>query len=595
MRWNRPLFLLPIVLTLSAGATDLPAGYWTLERSEAILEKTEEIRLAPDLSVLSEGERAAVERLLEVGAIMQELYEISRHREAREARAKLIELHEAAPSKATVNLLTLYRLFQGPIAVTLDNEREPFLPVDPQMPGKNVYPWGITKAEIDTFLRSHETQRASILAERRVVRRASADELQRDLATLDAYPALDALHPGVRERLAALSGAPDATVLYDVPYALAWASRLFEASRLLFDAADAVEADDAEFAGYLRNRARDFLSGDYESGDASWVTGNFGRLNAQIGSYESYDDALYGTKAFHSLSLLLRNEEATRELEEGLGSLQEIEDALPYEHQKRVREDIPVGVYEVIADFGQARGTNTATILPNDPLHARRYGRIILLRENIMRHPRIFEARQRIWTTAVAPQFAGDLDSSGDFYRTLWHEVGHYLGVDRDRHGRTLDIALEAYSGSIEEMKADLVSLFAVRMLADQEMMSPEQLRSIQASGILRTLQNNRPRPDQPYQRMQLVQFNWFLEEGLLSYDHASDALSIDYERYRDAVSGLLQEVLELQHQGDAERAAAFFEQWSRWDDDLHGALAAKIRDAQTVRYRLVRYAALGE
>ena len=32
-------------------------------------------------------------------------------------------------------------------------------------------------------------------------------------------------------------------------------------------------ADDAEFAGYLRNRARDLLSNDYESGDAAWVTG----------------------------------------------------------------------------------------------------------------------------------------------------------------------------------------------------------------------------------------------------------------------------------------------------------------------------------
>jgi hypothetical protein len=595
MRSTHPLFLLPFVFTLSFAATDLPSGTWPLERSDAILEKTEEIRLAPDLSGLSDGERLAVDRLLEAGAIMQELYERSRHHQSLAARANLAELHAAAPSKATANLLRLYRLFQGPIAVTLDNEREPFLPVDDQVPGKNVYPWGIGKAEIETFLRAHEEQRASILAERTVVRRATEEALRKDLAMIEAYPALDVLHPGTRKKLEVLAEAPDAAILYSVPYAVAWAPRLFEASRLLFEAAEAVERDDAEFARYLRNRARDFLSGDYESGDASWVTGRFGKLNAQIGSYESYDDALYGTKAFHSLSLLLRNEEATRELEEGLGSLQEIENALPYEHQKRVRDDIPIGVYEVIADFGQARGSNTATILPNDPLYASRYGRIILLRENIMRHPRIFEAQQRTWTAAVAPRFAADLDSSGNFYRTLWHEVGHYLGVDRDRHGRTLDIALEEYSGSLEEMKADLVSLFAVQMLAGQELISSEQLRAIQASGILRTLQNNRPRPDQPYQRMQLVQFNWFLEEGLLTYDHDRSELAIDYEKYRSAVTGLLEEVLEMQHQGEVDRVAAFYERWSQWDDDLHGALAAKIRDAQTVRYRLMRYAALGE
>src|SRR6187401_1109417 len=110
--------------------------------------------------------------------------------------------------------------------------------------------------------------------------------------------------------------------------------------------------------------ARDLLSNDYESGDASWVTGHFGRLNAQIGSFETYDDALYGVKAFHSMSLLLRDEKATAALASRLGSLQEIEDALPYPPgaaPKRVRGTIPVGVYEIIADFGQARGTNTAT------------------------------------------------------------------------------------------------------------------------------------------------------------------------------------------------------------------------------------------
>ena len=46
------------------------------------------------------------------------------------------------------------------------------------------------------------------------------------------------------------------------------------------------------------NRARDLLTDDYESGDAAWITGRFRNLNAQIGSYETYDDELMGTRAF---------------------------------------------------------------------------------------------------------------------------------------------------------------------------------------------------------------------------------------------------------------------------------------------------------
>lgn len=582
--------LLCLLFVIPSFATELPQGYWPLERSQPILDLTAQIELAPDLSGLTNGEREAVRHLLSAGEIMHQLYEISRHHQAASAEAALLALHQESGSKASENLLELYRLFEGPIATTLDNERVPFVPADPPTPGKNVYPWGIDKGEIERWLTAHPDDRDEILAERTVVRRATAENLEADLEVLARHPVLDVLHPELRDRLAALAKSPDPAALYAVPYPVAYSSALVAAYHHVRAAANSVERDDPEFAGYLRNRARDLLTNDYESGDASWVTGRFGRLNVQIGAYETYDDALFGTKAFHSLSLLLRNEDATRELEEGLGSIQKIEDLLPYEHSKKVRDDIPVGVYQVIADFGQARGTNTATILPNDPLHSRRYGRTILLRENIMRHPRIIAAQQKTWKAVVADQFDDHLDASGNFYRTLWHEVGHYLGVERDQSGRTLALALAEYASSIEEMKADLVSLFAVHHLARDGQFDADQLRSIRASGILRTLQSNRPRSDQPYQRMQLVQFNWFLDRGLLEWDPAARELSIDYEVYEKAVTSLLSEVLALQHAGDPAAVARFFEKWTRWDGDLHGALASAIVESQDVRYRLVRY-----
>lgn len=46
-------------------------GYWPLEKSQPIVEKTQTIRLAPDISQLSEGERKAVAKLIEVGQIFR--------------------------------------------------------------------------------------------------------------------------------------------------------------------------------------------------------------------------------------------------------------------------------------------------------------------------------------------------------------------------------------------------------------------------------------------------------------------------------------------------------------------------------------------
>jgi len=578
------------LLVLLMTTTPTAPATWTDQHTREVLEKTQTIRLAPDLSTLTPGERTALAKLLEVGKLFQDLYEESRHHQALGQRKQL----DARKSPDAEQQRTLYRLFQGPIANTLENQRLPFLATDPVVPGKNVYPWGITKAQVQEVLDRHPELRASVLDPRTVVRRADAASLRQDLEALKKYPAIDGLHPGLSEKLRALAAKPDPAMLYAVPYAVAYAPRMMKAHGLLWDAAAAVERDDAEFAGYLRNRARDLLSNDYESGDASWVRGRFQRLNAQIGAYEVYDDELFGTKAFYSLSVLLRDDAATAKLVKALQGFQALEDSLPYEPHKTVSSDIPVGVYNVIADFAQARSTNTATILPNDPLHARRYGRTILLRSNIMTHPDLFKNGRAAWETVVAEPFRGHLGPSGSFNRTLWHEVGHYLGVDRDVKGRSVNSdALEENSSTLEEMKSDLVSMFLGKALRERGFYDDTTLRELYASGIQRVLQVVRPRRDQPYQTMQLMQFNYYLEHGLL--EARPEGLHIHYEKYHGVVGKLLGEVLALQRAGDKPASDRFIEKYTRWDEPLHGEIAKKMRAQLKYRYTLVRYAALNE
>ncbi len=585
---------------------DLPPGYWPLEKSQPIIDKTQTIRLAPDLSHLSAAERKAVAKLLEVGKIFQSLYEKQRHPQALNAYRELVQLDKRGPSPSTQNLLTLYRLNQGPIATNLENKREPFLPVDPVEPGKNMYPWAVKKEDIENDLAAHPEHRDAIMGIRTVVRRATLENLKDDLGAMKRYPALGTLHPGLQDELSELTGAklragsrmrvPRAgEAFYSVPYSVAYADDLMKAYELLNEAADILQKDDEEFAKFLRNRSRDLLSDDYESGDAAWVTGHFKNLNAQIGSYETYDDELYGVKTFFAFNVLATRTQETTALRQAMRGLQVLEDSLPYDHHKKVREDIPVGVYDVVADFGQSRGGNTATILPNESYLARRYGRTILLRANIMRDQSIFEATSGTLAAAVGPDQAKDLTSEGNFYRTLWHEVGHYLGVDRTKDDRDLDEALQEDSSVLEEMKADLVSLFIAEALRKQEYYTDAQLKSVYAGGILRVLQNNKPRRDQPYNTMQLMQWNFFLDNGLLTFDQANKTMRIHYDKYHDVVGKMLAQTLNVQYQGDKAAADRFIDQYSKWDETLHGALAKKIRDSQKYRFRLFKYAALGE
>ncbi len=595
---GRFAFLLTVIaaagLTVAGAAAAEQPQILSPDDVQEILDKTLDVHLAPDLSGLTEAEREALNDLLAAGRILHDVYEFQRYAAIEPAR-KLLELGQREDSQwepaYARNLLKLYRLFKGPIATTLDNQRRPFLQVPMERPGKNVYPLHVERGELEEVIARGGSMASDLTAVRSVVRRNTAQNQQHDLAALIRHPVLDHLHADLRSELQEREPGEG---FYVVPYAVAYADQLIEVSGLLKSAASKLEAEDAEFAAYLRHRAVDLLTSDYEAGDASWVTGRFtGNLNAQIGSYETYDDALFGVKAFHSTSLLKRDIERSRDVAAALGSLQEIEDRLPYERHKKVRDDIPVGVYEVIADFGQARGTNTATILPNDAVHTRKYGRTILLRSNIMTHPELFKLAQQRYQAAVEPEFRDHLLIESNFQRTLWHEVGHYLGVDRTADGRDLDVALQDTADLYEEMKSDLVSLFAAGLLGADGRHDEKTLRGIYAGGILRVLQSNRPRREQAYGTMQLMQWNYFLENGVLSFDADTGLLSIHYDRYPEAVESLLREILAIQDAGDVERARTFVDRYTIWTDFLHEVIAGKIRDAQSYSYRLVTYQAL--
>jgi hypothetical protein len=599
MRFRWILFafaVLALVLPEAARSQELPPGYLPVEKSRPLVERAGPLRVTTDTGDLSAGERAAVAKLLQVGAIFQTLYERQLHPQAAAAFAELKALDaRLASPEATRNLIALYRRVQGPVTVTPDGERIAFLPVDAAVPGHNVYPWGITKAEVEAYVAAHPEDADAIMATRTVVRRATTENLRADLARLNQFPVLDTLHPGLRAALARRTPAADPQALYAVPYAVAYATEMIAAHALLNEAADAVEKDDAEFARYLRNRSRDLLSNDYESGDAAWVTSRFKNLNAQIGAYETYDDELFGAKAFLGLSVLRVRHAETDALREALRGLQSLEDSLPYAAHKTVRADIPIGLYDIVADFGETRGTNTASIEPNEAYLTRRYGRTILLRGSIMLSPAIDENFRPAWEAVVAPPFRGDYAMRGRTNQTMWHEVGHYLGVDQTKDGRALDVALQDNHNLVEELKADLVSMFLADGLNKRGYHTDAQLRGVYGAGILRVFNETKPRRDDPYTTMQLMQFNYFMQGGVIAFDKATGTISLNYGVFHKVVEAMLREVLDLQYRGDKAATDAFIERYAIWNDDLHGVLGRKMLAAEKYTRWLVDYTALGD
>jgi len=347
---------------------------------------------------------------------------------------------------------------------------------------------------------------------------------------------------------------------------------------------------DADLADYLEQRARDLLSNDYEAGDAAWVSGRFQRLNAEVGAYETYDDHLLGQKAFFATSILVRNPAASDELAAAIARLSEFESALPGGPYERVRAEIPIGIYDVVADYGQARGGNTASILPNEAHITRKYGRTILIRRNMLENETRLDSAQRRFQAVVAESQAHDLGGRGNFDRTVWHEVGHYLGPKTTSSGEVVTEALGAWHNHIEEMKADLVSLWLMPRLVELGVIDDERRRAAYAAGILRVLVTSEPPRSSPYRTMQVMQQNWYLEHGVLRFEEGR--LHIDYEAYRAAVEAMLTAVLQIQRAGDAAAAEAFITRWAIWDDAVQGAIG-RSTDGVAPRYWIPNYASL--
>jgi hypothetical protein len=567
----------------------LPRGYWGPDRARPILDKTLITPYDVALDGLAPGERAAVDELLAAGRAIGDLNEETEHHQALRARGRLQALHERlGRPRQTADLLELYELFRGPIATTLENERAPFLPVDPFAEGRNVYPWGIEAGEIEAFLQTRPDRREEILGLHTAVRRTAAPSLRRDLATLRRHAVLDQLHPGLRDRLAALLDHP-AEPFYAVPYSVAWPDRILAISERLWRAAEAVAVDDADLAAFLRQRSRDLMTDDNEAGDAAWVRGTFGRLDVVVGAYEPYDDDLFGAKGFFGLALLLRDEAGTAELQERFQHLQAIEDALPIDRHRTVQSDIPVGTYDVVVAFGQGIEVN-AEILPNDATLRRKYGRRILLRRNFVMQLDVVARLERRWRAAMAPVHHDELTAVGLFRQTTWHEVGHYLGPDTQRSGQTFEDALAEDAAIVEELKSELLSTFACLWLERAGAYSRDDVRAVAAAGILAGLRPVRPLRSQPYPTLWVMQLNHALESGYVRIE--DDGVHIEHDLLADTVTSMLRETLAIQDAGTHADSSAFIERYSTWDE-RHDRIAAAVRSAEQHRFVLPRFAVL--
>jgi hypothetical protein len=425
------------------------------------------------------------------------------------------------------------------------NHNEPFIGREPMPPGRSLLPKGLSRDEIEAYVKAHPTEKKAIYDERTVVEIASRDPLR----------------------------------LKTTPYHVKYKQWLVPAARHLRNAAAA--SDDKAFANYLRMRAAALLTDNYYPSDLAWVRLKDPKFDLIFAPYETYLDDLLGVKTSYGASVLVRNETESAKLAVFKKYVPDIQDALPLAAEDRPSKkglESPMEVMDAPFRAGDLRHGYQAAAdnLPNDPRIHEKVGSKKIFFKNFT-DARVNYVILPVAKLIMRPDQAAQASGEGYLAAVMMHEICHGLGPAFARKGsQHIDIR-EAigptYSG-LEEAKADVTGMFGLKWLVDQGALPKERLEEYYASyvaGIFRTVRFGTA---EAHGRAEMMEFNYLSEKGAITRA-ASGRYVIDYAKMPDTLAALAKELLEIEATGDRARAEAWFNKYDKMPADLRSALDA--------------------
>ena len=296
--------------------------------------------------------------------------------------------------------------------------------------------------------------------------------------------------------------------------------------------------------------------------------------------YETYLDDLLGVKTSYGAAILIRNDVESQKLALYQKWIPEIQDALPLAPADRpsVRGHVtPMEVMDAPLRAGDLRHGYQAVAdnLPNDPRIHEQKGTKKIFFKNFM-DARVNEVILPLAARIMNPAQAKRASAEGYLATTVMHEICHGLGPAFARvNGKNVSIreAIGRTFSALEEAKADVVGMLALRWLVDKGVLPKGRLEEYYASelaGIFRTVRFG---TGEAHGRAEMMEFNYFSEQG--AFVKANGRYQVDFAKIGPATGRLAKELLEQEATGDRSRADAWFSKYDKMPADLKASLAA--------------------
>jgi hypothetical protein len=286
-------------------------------------------------------------------------------------------------------------------------------------------------------------------------------------------------------------------------------------------------------------------------------------IEPTIGPYEVYEDEWFNAKAAFEAFITVRDAAESNKLQTFSAHLQSLENALPIEAKYRnpaLGALAPIRVVNVVFTAGDAnRGVQTAAFnLPNDERVVKEKGtkRVMLKNVQDAKFNRVLVPISKV---ALSPADQRNVSFDAFFTHILMHELMHGLGPHNIAAGgreTTVRQELKDTYSAIEEAKADVSGLWALKQLADRKLVDRAISQSMYTTFLASAFRSIRFGVNEAHGRGIAIQMNYFLDAGAFTV-RPDGTFAVEAAKMDTAVEALTREIMTLQAEGSYSKAKA--------------------------------------
>ncbi len=373
-------------------------------------------------------------------------------------------------------------------------------------------------------------------------------------------------------------------------YSEAYRKEIMKIVMHLNEAAQAIEAEDKDFAEYLRMRSGGLMMDDYIASDVQWL-GLKSHLDIVIGPIENYEDKLTGQKTSYESYVLVRDMEWGKRLDKYVGMLPALQAGLPVDPkykpvlnsgsetnvstgeiiqkegfppmQKPAQPMSQLAVFDVVYYGGDCNsGSKTIAVnLPNDETIQENFGTRRSQLKNTMK-AKFDHIVVPISKVVIAPEQQKHITFDAFFNNVMFHEVAHGLGVKyvvsdksvSEGNSKTIREALGVHYSALEECKADVLGLYMVTELFDKKELGG-QLDDYYVTFVASVFRSVRFGASSAHGKANMITFNTLLDRGAIKYSNKG-YYTVNVGVMRSVIAVLAGSLLQVQGDGNPVKAA---------------------------------------